>query len=209
MNVLIIEDHPITTLGLVQILEKNFDGIKIQTAGDGVEAIEKLKGDSFEVIITDIVLPNTDSNALLMQIKNIQPQSRVLVYSNNPDEVYAMHFINMGASGYINKSQSMDNFVMGIKMILAGQLFMSEKVIKKHKNEKSNFTRSTSPFTNLTKRELEVFNHLIKGERLKDICHIMKLKQSTISTLKTRIMTKLGVDNLVDLTSLAYEYGLK
>lgn len=209
MNILIIENHPITALGTKQVLEDNFDAVNVQIAPDGNVAVNIMNDNSYEVIVMDIVLPDTDSHALLHDIKRLQPQSNVLIYSNSQDEVYAMPYIKMGASGFLNKSKSEEDFILAIKMVSSGQLFLSQQVIKKSMNNQNNSLELESPFQKLSKRELELFNHIIKGKRMKVISSTMNIEQSTTATLKKRMMIKLGVNNMVELINLSNEFGFK
>lgn len=209
MNVLVIEDQPITALGVERLVMENFDTSHIHIATTGKQALHKINEFSFQLVIMDIVLPQTDSHALLFDIMRLQSNCKVLIYSNNRDEVYAMSYVSMGASGYLNKINPKEDFVMAIKMILGGQLFLSERVIRNNINQKTKKVNTESPFKKLSKRELEFFNHYIKGSRIKDICGIMNVEQSTAATLKKRMMTKLGVDGMVNLINIANEFGYK
>lgn len=209
MNVLIIEDHPITAMGVEQIFEDYFECSEVHIASNGKDAINKINTISFKVMIMDIVLPDTDTHALLFEALRVQPNSKILIYSNYQDEIYAMPYISMGASGYLNKTNSEENFVQAIKMILAGQLYLSQKVIQKNMNRKSNTANMGSPFQKLSKRELEFFNHLIKGYSVKDISAVMHIEPSTAATLKKRMMKKLCVTGIVELIKVADEFGYK
>ena len=64
-----------------------------------------------------------------------------------------------------------------------------------------------NPFLKLSKRELELYKHLIQGVYIKKIGRIMNIEQSTATTLKKRMFTKLGVSNMIELTQLSIEYG--
>lgn len=209
MNVLIIEDHPITAMGIEQVFDDHFDSAKIHFAINGKEAIQKLNSMPFKVIVMDIVLPETDTHALLFETLRIQPDSKILIHSNYQDEIYAMPYISMGASGYLNKSSSELDFVQAIKLVMAGQLVLSQQVMRKNMNHKTNSANLGSPFQKLSKRELEFFNHLIKGDSIKDISTVMHIEPSTSATLKKRMMKKLGVTGMVELIKVADEFGYK
>lgn len=209
MNVLLIEDHPITAMGIKHVFHDNFESTEVHIASNGKESLVLLNSTAYTVVVMDIVLPDTDSHALLFNIKRLQPEAKILMYSNCQDEVYAMPYISMGANGFLNKSHPEEDFVLAVKMILANQIFLSQRVINK-KIKKKLFTLDMgSPFRTLSKRELELFNHLMKGERMKDISSTMNIHQSTAATLKKRLMKKLGVDSMVDLVNVAVEFGFK
>jgi len=207
MNVLNVEDHPITALGIKNIFEDHYKEANFYQVSNGNDALKKLNEISFKIVILDIVLPNTDTHALFKSIRKLQPECKILIHSNYQDEIYAMRYISMGASGFLNKSKPEDEFVMAINMILAGQVFVSQEVVQNSMGANKETLNYNNPFENLSKRELELFNHIIKGEQMKYICDVMKIQQSTSATLKKRIMNKLGVKNMIELINLAKEYG--
>lgn len=209
MNVLLIEDHPITAMGIEQVFEDHFDSVKVHIATNGKEALNKINAFSFKVIVMDVVLPDTDTHALLFEALRIQPESKILIHSNCQDEIYAMPYISMGASGYLNKTSSEIDFVQAVKLVMSGQLVLSQKVMQKNINRKTNAANLGSPFQKLSKRELEFFNHLIKGDSIKDISVVMHIEPSTAATLKKRMMKKLGVTGMVELIRVADEFGYK
>ncbi|MCH8535712.1 MAG: response regulator transcription factor [Flavobacteriaceae bacterium] len=206
MNVLLIDDHPAIRIGLQMIIEDNFDVSIIHTAQNGIEATEKLDLCKYDLIVLDIYLPDTDTTNLFSILKRRQPDAYITMYSNYLEEIYAMNFINMGANGYINKSTPEEELIFALKIILNGQIYLPKKIVEKNRKANTNIFDYTNPFDKISKRELELFKHLINGKTLKEIGGLMKIEQSTVATLKTRMMRKLGVSNLIELTKVAEEY---
>jgi DNA-binding NarL/FixJ family response regulator len=199
MNILIIEDHPITSLGLKNIIESNFKVKQIDITVDGKSSVKMAKKNNYNLITLDIVLPDTDTQSLLGNLKRITPTSEILIVSNKDPKVYAMSYISSGASGYIKKTEKSRNIVTAINTILQGQIYLSKEVFINNLNNNKCGLANNSPTSKLSDRELEVFRHLLNGDRIKDISMIMNIHQSTASTLKKRIMKKFDVDNLIDL----------
>lgn len=207
MNVLVVDKNPINAIGCKKIFEDHFKAAKVHNTNNGEKAIHKLNTISFDVVVMDIVLQDTDAQSLLYEILRIQPKAKILIFSNNQDEIFAMPYISMGASGYLNKTSSEADFVLAINMIITGQLVMSQHLTKKNANKKTSTLGIKCPFQKLSKRELELFDHLIKGERIQDISKIMNIAPTTAATLKKRIMVKLNVKGMVDLIKVACEFG--
>lgn len=208
MNVLLIEDHPITRIGLEQILEDRLSPSLITHATNGSEAVAQLKNTAYDLIFLDIVLPDTDTHSLVHEIKRLNEKAKIIMYSNYNDEVYAMPYISMGACGYLKKTATEDEILSAVEMVMKGQIYVSQKVLLNNMHHRKSNSVSGSPFEKLSKRELELFSHLITGIRLKEICDIMHIEQSTVATLKSRMYAKLGVDNMVALIRLAEEYNM-
>ncbi|HKK63994.1 MAG TPA: response regulator transcription factor, partial [Bacteroidales bacterium] len=117
MRFLIVEDHPITAMGLKMIIEEDFDNPSVDIAHNGKETLSLLKNNTYTVIVLDITLPDTDTQSLLSNIKRISENTEILVCSNSEPKLYAMSYISMGASGYIHKSFSTQQLVTAIKMV--------------------------------------------------------------------------------------------
>lgn len=204
MNILIVEDHPVMALGTKMLLEDNFEHLVVDIVGDGKNCIKHVKANLYDIIIQDIELPHTDSLRLLEVIKTLQPKTKVLIYTYKSDEVYALTYINQGASGYLNKSNSEERLILAVKSILHGQFVLNQNVMYNQLQHSGKKGLSKS-FQDLTERELELVRHLIKGERLKDIGNTMNIAQSTVSTLKSRIFNKLNVNNIIELSEIYHD----
>jgi DNA-binding NarL/FixJ family response regulator len=194
-------------MGVAHLFEDHFDGVVFHHAKNGKEALLKLNSIAFTVMILDVVLPDTDTHALLFETRRIQPQLKTLIYSNYPEHIYAMPYIKMGAVGYLNKAILEDEFVKAVKTILSGQVYISQDLMHSNINQHTNSFTLGNPFDTLSNRELEIFNHIIEGKKMTAIRIVMKIEQSTTSTLKKRLMLKLGVTNMVDLINMAKAYG--
>lgn len=209
MNTLILEDHPITAMGLQIAIEENFINASVQIAADGKIALNMVKNETFALIILDINLPQTDTQSLIYNLKQHNEGAEILVCSINDERGYAMSYVSMGASGYIHKSSSAEQIITAIKMVLDGQVYLSKDVLQNSlskTNKLSGMNKNAAPqFSN---RELEVLTHILNGKKIKDISEIMNIHQSTASTLKKRVLQKASVDNIIDLKKKADDLGL-
>jgi DNA-binding NarL/FixJ family response regulator len=208
MNFLIVDDHPIIVLGVKRILKENFEVDNVDHAEDGHHASVLLKNNTYNMCILDLVLPNTDTHSLLKQVLSQQTSCKVLIYSSSPDEVYAMNYIREGASGFVNKNAPTEEFLGAVKMILNGKMYISEGVLRTNLTPSGLGGSFDNPFQKLSKRELELLSHLLKGRKNVEISKVLNIEQSTTATLKGRLMRKLGVTSVVDLMALAREYRL-
>lgn len=214
MTVLIIEDHPITSMGLKMLIDENFEDAKVNIAPYAKEALAYVKKVNYDIILLDIGLPNTDTQSLLYNLKRYAENAKILVCSNYDESLYAMSYISMGASGFVHKSSSGPQIINAIKMLLDGQIYLSQDVLRNSltssNQEMLNNSNIGSHFkSRLSNRELEVLSHLLQGKRIKDISKVMNIHQTTASTLKKRIMTKANVDNLIDLKKKADTHDIK
>jgi DNA-binding NarL/FixJ family response regulator len=140
--------------------------------------------------------------AVLRRIKEEQPGVRVLIFSNQPEEVYAISSLKAGASGYINKKEVLSTLRDAILKIASGGVFITNELAQSIAFDEST-GRPRRMFKKLSMREVEVLKMLCDGKRNKDIAFELKINEKTVSTYRSRIMKKLLVRNLVELVRKA------
>jgi DNA-binding NarL/FixJ family response regulator len=155
-----------------------------------------------DVIVLEMDLHKSDGLAVLRRIKEEQPGVRVLIFSNQPEEVYAISSLKAGASGYINKKEVLSTLRDAILKIASGGVFITNELAQSIAFDEST-GRPRRMFKKLSMREVEVLKMLCDGKRNKDIAFELKINEKTVSTYRSRIMKKLLVRNLVELVRKA------
>jgi two-component system invasion response regulator UvrY len=206
-NILIIDDHSIVRTGIKLLLKEHLDATADE-ASDGKIAIKKFKENNYHLLILDINIPDTDCGLLLSSILTINPETKVLIFSMNEEDLFARHYFKLGAKGFLSKRSTDEEIVSAIKQVLKGKLFVSTKLAETLGSDLANGNKNSNPFETLSERELAVANHLLKGNSILGISQIMNLHPSTVGTYKTRIFEKLSIKSLIDLTELARIYNV-
>jgi DNA-binding NarL/FixJ family response regulator len=207
LNVLIIDDHVVTASGLKLIIVNEFPTSNCeiaQTVSDGWALFERNK---YDLIVLDMNIPGASITTLIDNIKLKKPTQKIMIFSMNPETVFAKRFLKMGVKGFVNKENPPEVVVSAIRTILANGMYLSDKLVQKISDDFL-FSRTDNPFDKLSQRELEVCAYLIKGYTLSDISTIMQLHKSTIGTHRTRIFEKLGIKKIFELRELASEYNI-
>jgi two-component system, NarL family, invasion response regulator UvrY len=201
-KILLTDDHAIIRAGLKILIEKTVPHSIIDEAWDGDSAFEKIKKNEYNLIMLDVTMPDTDSFGLVSNILAFKPDSRILMFSMNAEDIYAKKYLHLGAKGYVCKDSPEDEIKKAIYTVLDGKKYMSA-TLSEMLMEDALGGKSSNPFESLTPREFEIVNHLVRGESVSEISHKLNLHTSTIGTHKARIFEKLGCSNIVDLNSLA------
>lgn len=207
MKVLNINSESLVSIAISNILEQHYKNVEVFSCCDYQEIMELSQEYSFDVILLDIGITSINTYKLMKTFSDVQESAQTLIFSHTEYKPYALKYISLGASGFLDKSSSEQDFLLAIKLIRSGQLYLSKDMLMSIYNENVDGKDNATPFNNLSKRELEVFKLLIKGKRIKDISKIMQIHQSTTSTLKKRILLKFKVDNLMKLKTVAMQYG--
>ena len=124
MKILIADDHTIVRKGLVQILADSPDPIVVEEASDGEEALAKVDGGGYDLILLDISMPGMGGLDVLNELKSRNPELPVLMLSMHPEEQYAVRALRCGASGYLTKGSASDELLHAIKKVLSGGRLM-------------------------------------------------------------------------------------
>lgn len=202
---LLIDDHVVVRSGIKMLLSDIYANSETDEAKDGQSALEKLKEKEYDMAMLDIQMPNTDTFALMEQFKNNYPALKVLMFSMNPENIYALRFIKAGARGFISKDAPLDELKKAIDKVLNDKKYISEELLAVLAEGNNNNTE-TNPFSTLSAREFEIVSMLLSGKTISGIAQELGLGISTIGTHKGRIFNKLRITNLLELKELANSY---
>ncbi|WP_294959830.1 response regulator transcription factor [uncultured Flavobacterium sp.] len=200
-KILIVDDHLVVRNGVAMILERQFEDVAISNAENFFEAVTLLKNLPFDLVILDINIPGGKNTDMITQIRAIQPDVKILVFSAHEEEQYAIKYLSCGANGYVDKLCSEEKIMFAITSILESGTYVSPELVSKLVGNQSN-KRKTNPLEGLSKRELQITDLLVQGNGNLEISNILNIHVSTVSTYKARVFEKLKVNNLVELINL-------
>ena len=203
----IVDDHAVVREGLKAL----FSGfVEFRVAGEassGREAIDLVRTTELDVLLMDLSMPGQSGIDALGMIRAKAPDLGILVLSAYPEEHYAVNLIRQGASGYLNKDCDPDDIVRAIRTVVRGRKYISAGVAEQLADGLSN-GGDRPAHEGLSERELQVFLRLAKGETIGAMADSMSLSVKTVSTYRTRVMEKMGLESNSDLTYYALKNGL-
>ena len=200
-RILIVDDHLVVRTGVTIILQNEIDNLSISYASNFLETINLLNHAVFDLIILDINIPGGKNTEMIVDIRSIQSNVKILMFSAHEEEFYALRYIHAGADGYLNKLSGEDKIVEAVKSIMNFGKYLTYEIIEKLNNfslQKEPF----NPFDKLSKREIEIVKLLVKGNGNLEISNHLNIQMSTVSTYKNRVFEKLKLNNLVELIEI-------
>lgn len=207
VNILIADDHSIVRIGL-KIMIRNIDSkINTEEAADGKSVIQKLKSETFDLLILDINMPRTESFSLTGYLLKEFPALKILLFTINQELFFARRFLKLGAHGYLIKQSGEPEIMRAIQKILEGHVYISDLLSEIITNDLINH-KQDNPFEQLSDREFEVVLQILKGYSVSEIAETLHLNKSTVGTHKSRILNKLGLTNTLALLSLAKKHNI-
>lgn len=199
MKILICDDHKIVREGLRQILQQLEGVTLIVEANDGNEALNFLTTDVFDIMLLDISLPDKNGLEVLQLVKSKCPTINVLMLSMHPQEQYAIRALKLGASGYLTKDTASEELIMAVKRISTGRKYISQSLAENLALQlDGNNDGMKHDF--LSVREFEIMIKLANGKSLQKIGTELCISDKTVSTYRSRIMSKMELKKNTELT---------
>jgi DNA-binding NarL/FixJ family response regulator len=203
----IADDHPIVREGLRRIAADDA-GISVTgEASTAAELFRLLAAAAVDVILLDVSMPGATFVETLKDLREQHPSIKVLVLSAHPEDQWAMRALRAGASGYLTKDHSPDQLVQAIRKVARGGKYVSESMAEKLAGMvDAGGTRA--PHERLSDREFEVLRALGSGMMVKDVATQLRLSAKTVSTYRTRLLEKMGLESKADLVRYVVTHQL-
>jgi len=203
-TVLLADDHSIIRDGIGRYIKQIIPHSIIEEAFDGDSAFEKIKRNNYSIIILDINMPGTDSFTLVRNIMAIKPESRILIFSMNPEELYAKQLLHLGVLGYLNKAAFTDEIKQAIENVLNNKTYLSPAFPHEFaETPPAKDTDNKNPFDLLSRKEFEIAKHLLKEESVDEIASFFYLDISTVLNQKELIFEKLQCNNIAEMKEMS------
>lgn len=206
-HILLADDHSLIRSGLRMILQHLAFPTEVSEARDARTVMEKLKEKPCDLVLLDIQMPATDPVVLMHWIQSFHPDTKILIVSQNPENVYGKRYLQLGADGFISKTAPDDEMILAVNKVLNGHKYISETLSQAILNTVIKGERA-NPFDQLSQREFQVAICLAKGYTMNEVCDMLQVQYSTAHTHKRRAFEKLNVEDNKELAQLAGAYDL-
>jgi DNA-binding NarL/FixJ family response regulator len=209
IKVLLADDHAVLRDGLKLLLEAEKDITVVGEASNGLEAVKKAKRLHPDVVVMDIAMPELNGLEATKKISKVS-SAQVLILSMYSSREHIYQALKAGARGYLLKEIAGNEVVEAVRSVHADQYYLCNKISSAIVKDylKKNQTRKTSAFSTLTDREREVLQLLTEGKTTKEAAYLLKVSVKTIETHRHKIMDKLNLHSIAELTKYAIREGL-
>jgi len=200
-----VEDHALVRTGLRMILAQALDIEVIGESDTGEQAIPEIRRLKPDVVLCDLHLPGISGLEVIERIAR-DGGPRVIVVSVLEDGPIPKRLIESGASGYVGKGGDAAELIRAVRDVAMGKRYLASRIAQKL--VLSGLGGGDSPFDGLSSRELEIAMLLVRGLRQQNIAERLSLSPKTVNTHKSRLFTKLGVNDMIALNRLMALHGL-
>jgi len=200
ITVLLVDDHSLVRRGFRRMLEDD-PGIRVVgEASDGHEAVEAVAALKPQVVVMDFALPSMNGAVATRRIRELYPETAILILSMHAEPNYVRTCLEAGARGYLLKNAMDLELVSAVRQVAAGEQVLDRRLGK--------LAETAEAPPKLSTRELEVLQLIVHGKSNKEIAIVLDLSANTVSVHRANIMRVLGIHNTAELVVYAIRTGL-
>lgn len=205
-KVMIVDDHPVARLAVKMIIEKERLEI-VAESDDGLQAIKLVKQFSPDLLIIDIDIPTLNGIDAVQRLRKDGFSGGILVLSGKDGDHYIRRCASAGADGFISKRHDLNELHDALRAIRGGYgYFPAKRLLQSQILGEGN--SETNKIAGLSPKELDVLRYLARGMKVVEIAQIMNISDKTVSTYKSRLMVKLGLNNMVEVFDFTQRHNL-
>jgi DNA-binding NarL/FixJ family response regulator len=211
ITVLLADDHGVVRAGLRFLLESQPGLSVVGEATNGHEAVRIAASLRPQVAVVDIAMPELNGIEATHQIRAECPATQVVILSMYADPEHTYRALRAGARGYVWKEAAGDELIEAVRAVQAGRRYLSPKIadqfIDEYLVQRTQLERE-NPLEQLSARERAVLQLVAEGKTSPEIAERLSLSPKTVDTYRSRIMQKLGIDDLPHLVLFALRHGI-
>lgn len=207
VRIVVADDHGIVRMGLIQTIKRLNPEAVILEVEDYKSLYKVILKEELDLAIMDVNMPNGTVQEAIDYIKIHKSDLKILIFSSQDEELYAMRYLKMGAGGYLSKQSSSAVIETALTAMLTKGRYISDNVKEAMFLESLNGPTKKTTLESLSDRELQIANKLAEGIPLKELSNQLNLHSSTISTYKNRLFEKLKIRSIPELVEILRLYN--
>lgn len=201
-QILIADDHPLFREAIARVIDDGFPGSNLLEASGLDNALQIIdQNDDIDLVLLDLNMPGMQGLGGLVQLRNQFPGVPAVIVSAEEDKKVILQTVTYGAVGFITKSTPRKQMISALEQILSGSIYLPSDIIRS--GGTSVQTRHQEPgllpelLESLTRKQLQVFERMTRGESNKMIAYELSIAESTVKAHVSAILRKLGATNRV------------
>jgi DNA-binding NarL/FixJ family response regulator len=208
IRVLLADDHAVVREGLAALLGTQQDIEIIGTVGDGREAVREARRLQPDVVVMDVTMPELNGIEAAAQVHDGCPATAVVMLSMHSDVEHVFRALRAGAKGYLVKSAAGAEVTEAVRAVNSGRRYLSAKIAESVLDDYIRKRSTDSPLESLSPRERQILQLIAEGRATVEVARLLSLSPKTVDTYRSRMMAKLGINDLPSLIKFAVQHGL-
>jgi DNA-binding NarL/FixJ family response regulator len=208
IRIILVDDHALVREGVSRLLEVQPDMRVVGSFGEGSPAVAFAAEEEPDVAIVDIAMPEASGIDVVRQLREASADTHVLVLSMHSNPQYVHQALLAGALGYVAKESAGPVLVEAVREVQAGRRFLSESIGREALQRYLEDPARRDPMQQLSAREREVLRHTVQGRTIAQTAQRLGVSPKSVETYRSRLMTKLGIEDLPSLVKFAIRAGI-
>jgi DNA-binding NarL/FixJ family response regulator len=211
IRIVVADDHAIIREGLRVMLGNQPDMEVVGTAANGREAIQLVDEHEPDVVVMDISMPELNGIEAMQQMLPRHPHLQVVVLSIHGTKPYVSRALKAGARGYLIKETAGLEVVEAVRAVQRGERYLSQRVadlLTEASFQKLEALNDANPLEALSRREREILQLVAEGRTSQEIAERLSISPKTVDTYRSRLMHKIGVEDVAGLVKFAIQHGV-
>jgi DNA-binding NarL/FixJ family response regulator len=216
IRVLLVDDDPLVRAGLGMIIASAGDLMVVGEAGDGLEAVDSVRAHRPDVVLMDIRMPRLDGISATARLRALPTPPEVLVLTTFQADTYVLDALRAGASGFLLKDTPPTEILAAIRQVASGGTSLSPSVartvidhIAAQSSGDERRATAEAALARVSQREREVAVGIGRGLSNAEIADTLFLSEATVKAHVSRLLTRLDLDNRVQIAVLVHDAGLR
>jgi DNA-binding NarL/FixJ family response regulator len=208
IKIILADDHHIVRQGLKQLLALAPDMSVVGEAANGQELLILLEMVKCDILLLDMTMPGLSGVDLIRKIKENFPSTSILVFSMHNESQLVSRAMKAGAVGYVTKDSDPEKLALALRKVANGGKYIDPMLVDELVRFQGFGLGNATPHERLSEREFQIFQLLIAGKSVTAIAESFSLSSKTISTHKLRLLQKMQMTSIAELTRYAIEHQL-
>ncbi len=211
IRILSVDDHEILRAGIRLVIDDYDDLELVGEVSDGLSAVEETAKLKPDIVIMDIAMDGLNGIEATRQIKEADSNIKILALTGFSHKQFVLDMLKSGADGYVLKDCLKDELVKAIHAVCAGKKYLCSKaavVVIDSITRSGQEQDSGSPIEKLTDKESQMLKLVAEGLSSKEIAYKLGISIKTVDGRKRKIMEKLELHSVADMTRFAIKRGL-
>ncbi len=206
-SIVLADDHALVRTGIKAILEQHGGFKVVAEAADGLEAIAMVREHKPDLLLLDLSMPKLSGLEVVRRLAQRMPEQKVAILSAHTEQPFPRQILATGAMGFLGKGCDADELVRGVNAIVSGKRYISSEIAQEVAVSLIPGA-DRSPFDELSARELEVALAILHEPTIIAAADRLNMSYKTVSTHKGRLLRKMRLKSVVELSRLAMKWGL-
>jgi len=208
IRILLVDDHALVREGVSRLLEAQSDMQVVGSFGEPEAALAFAAREEPDVAIVDVAMPQASGIELARRLRAASPDTQLLVLSMHSNPEYVHQALLAGALGYVAKESAGPVLVQAVRAVQAGRRYLSESLGSEALSRYLQRGEDSDPLGRLSAREREVLRHTVEGCTIAETAQRLGLSPKSVETYRSRLMTKLAIEDLPALVKFAIRHGV-